>query len=263
MSFLNRLTVFVDDDSFPVKRTPGKRQLVPVYNGSPWNHYESRYRAKYGSSFGIITSRSRICKQLMIRTISGNNTDEQIQNIRQIFHDNIVKSIEIYTLPDSSYFLISEFMPTSLMHICRAPVYPNEPQLSSILHQLLTGVEFLLDCDIVYEKLSSANVLVNFSGDVKICEIEHCKRSGDVSVLVDSFSRLMMKLMDKEKSTAEVVGLTRPGNWSDDAIDLFTMTTTNPTVKQLLGHKFMQKKNKEELVWLIPLVLVTAHHSTK
>ncbi|KAI1633586.1 hypothetical protein F4809DRAFT_622784 [Biscogniauxia mediterranea] len=125
----------------------------------------------------------------MIRTISGNNTDEQIQNIRQIFHDNIVKSIEIYALPDSSYFLISELMPTSLMHICRAPVYPNEPQLSSILHQLLTGVEFLLDCDVVYEKLSSANVLVNFSGDVKICEIEHCKRSGDVSVLVDSFSR--------------------------------------------------------------------------
>lgn len=70
-----------------------------------------------------------------------------------------------------------------------------------------------------------------------------------------------MRLMDKEKNTAAVVGLTRPGDWSQEAVDLFTLTTAGPSVKQLLSHEFMGKKNKQELVWLIPLVLITAHYS--
>ncbi|KAI1463202.1 kinase-like domain-containing protein [Daldinia caldariorum] len=247
---------------FPVKRVSEEGgRLVPVISGSPWNHYENRYRVRHGSSFGIITSRREPCRQSMIRTISGRNADEQIQNIRQLCHENIVRSIEIYACSDAGYFLISEFMPTSLMHLCRAPIYPNEPQLSSILHQVLSGVEFLLANGFVHEQLSCANILVNFDGDVKICDVERCTGSGDTSKLMDSFCRVMMRLMDKEKNTAGVVGLTRPGDWSQEAVDLFTLTTIRPSVKQLLSHEFMGRKDKQELVWLIPLVLITAHHN--
>ncbi|KAI0423578.1 hypothetical protein F5Y09DRAFT_355402 [Xylaria sp. FL1042] len=250
---------------FPIKRTSEEGRLVPVVTGSPWKHYESRYRVKYGFSFGIITSRDRICKQLMIRTISGRNTDEQIQNIRQFCHDNIVKNIEIYECSDSSYFLISEFIPISLMHLCRAPVYPNEPQFSSILHQIyiLTGVEFLLACDFVHEQLSCANILVNFDGNIKICDVEYCKRSDNIATLSDLFSRLIIRLINKKKNTAAAVGLIKSNNWSDEAVDLFTLTTTNSNIKQLLNHKFIRKRNKKKLVWLIPFVVENAEHSTE
>lgn len=127
--------------------------------------------------------------------------------------------------------------------------------------KVLSGVEFLLAHGFVHEQLSCANILVNFDGDVKICDVERCTGSGDASKLTDSFCRVLMRLMDKEKNTAAVVGLTRPGDWSQEAVDLFTLTTAGPSVKQLLSHEFMGKKNKQELVWLIPLVLITAHYS--
>jgi hypothetical protein len=115
----------------------------------------------------------------------------------------------------------------------------------------------------VHEELACANILMNFAGDVKICDLEHCRRAGEVAKLSDSFSRVMMRLMDKEKSSTSTVGLTKLDNWSDKAIDFFSLTTIKPTVKQLLNHKFMGEKNKEELVWLVPLVLKTAYHSTE
>ncbi|KAI0810063.1 kinase-like domain-containing protein [Xylaria sp. FL0064] len=247
---------------FPVKHAnhSNKVSLIPVLTGSPWSHYERRYRVRYGHSFGVITSRNASCQSFMIRTISGRDVEEQIQNIRQLCHPNLVENIEIYACSDSSYFLISEFMHTSLLHLCRSPIYPTEPQLSSILHQILTGLEFLLGCGLVHEKLSCANLLMNFAGEVKICDVENCRRSGDTTALSTSFSRVMMKLMDKERAETTAVGLTHPDRWSHEAIDLFTTITTTPDIQKLLAHDFLLKKNQEELLWLIPFVLITVNH---
>jgi hypothetical protein len=125
---------------------------------------------------------------------------------------------------------------------------------------LLIGVEYLLTQGLVHEQLSSASTLVNHMGEVKICDVEYCQQSGDVIKLFDSISRMMMTLMDKGKLTTSALGLTRPGDWSTDAVDFFTTTTSNPNTKKLLGHGFMDKRNKEELVWLISNVLLSAQH---
>ncbi|KAI0536657.1 hypothetical protein GGR58DRAFT_474453 [Xylaria digitata] len=122
---------------FPVNHInhSNKVSLIPVLTGSPWSHYKRRYRVRYGYSFGVITSRNASCQSFMIRTISGRDAKERIQKTRQLCHPNLTKNIEIYGSLDSSYFLISEFMPTTLLHLCRSPTYPTKPQLSSILHQ--------------------------------------------------------------------------------------------------------------------------------
>ncbi|KAI0525804.1 hypothetical protein F5B22DRAFT_633213 [Xylaria bambusicola] len=235
--------------------------LVPVLTGSPWNHYQRRYGVKYGHSFSIITSRNAPCQSFMIHTISGSDAEERIQTIRQLRHPNLTENVEVYTSSDPGYSVISEFMPTSLLHLCRAPIYPNEPQLSSILYQVLTGLEFLLDCGLCYEQLSCVNVFVNFAGEVKIGDIEKCRRSGDMAALATSFGRLTMKLMDKERVETASFGLKHPDRWSNEAIDLFTSITTTFNVKKLLAHAFFLKKNQEELVWLIPFVLISASYN--
>lgn len=120
---------------FPVKRSHGQI-LTPVVSGSPWKHYESRYRIKYWCSFGVVTRRDKSAEPYMIRTITGSKSEEQIQTIRQLCHSNLVEQIEIYACPESGHFILSEFMPTSLLHLCRSPIYPSEHQLSSILHQV-------------------------------------------------------------------------------------------------------------------------------
>ena len=150
-----RQTVFIEDDwsgverlrtpprartqnirqRFPVKQAP-EDTLVPVHSGSPWKHYQKQYPIRYWCSFAVVTSKSAPDKQFMIRSISGTNTEEQIQIIRRAFNQNVVQNMEVYTCTDSGYFVISEFMPTSVLHICRSPAYPTEAQLSSILYQV-------------------------------------------------------------------------------------------------------------------------------
>lgn len=75
-----------------------------------------------------------------------------------------------------------------------------------------------------------------------------------------SFNRIMMKLIDKERAETASAGLTHPDKWSNEAIDMFTSITTTPDMRKLLAHAFLQKKNQEELLWLVPFVLITANH---
>ncbi|KAH6884965.1 hypothetical protein B0T10DRAFT_531106 [Thelonectria olida] len=245
---------------FPVKRTSGE-VLVPVVSGSPWKHYEKRYRLKFWCSFAVVTRESRDKEPYMIRTISGSNADGKIQNIRQMFHPNIVRNVELYASTDESYSLISEMMATSLLHVCRSPMYPSESQLSSIVYQILSASEYLLRFDLVHEDISCACVLVNFAGSVKISDIEHCKRNGSSSKFFDSFSKMIMMLMDKEKSSSSSVGLTHPNRWSSEAFELFTKMISQPTMEDLSRHPFLGKRNQKELEWLVLFVLITAHHS--
>ncbi|KAF4467542.1 hypothetical protein FALBO_5581 [Fusarium albosuccineum] len=108
----------------------------------------------------------------------------------------------------------------------RAPHYPTEPQLSSILHQAQSSPD----------------------------------DGGDLGKLLTSFTKLMMKLMDKEKVEDAVAGLTHPDRWSHEAINLFTGTASKSSVEELLGHPFMRKKERKDLVWLVHHVLIRAHH---
>jgi serine/threonine protein kinase len=251
-------------------------QLVPVFTGSLWNNYEPRFRVKLGYSFGVVTTReSRQVR--MVRTITGPDIDEQVQRFRQLCHPNIVKTVEIYTsFHQGDNFLVSEFMATSLWHVCRAPKYPNERQLSSILHQVcdffgmkwaeltaskvLSSVKFLLENNLVHEQLSAANILMNHAGEVKVSDTESCRRDGDGGKLGESFSRLMMKLMDKEKSDSATIGLSHPDRWSHKAIDMFTTAVSKPGVKALLAHEFLQERQQTELIWFVYLVQITAKH---
>lgn len=114
--------------------------------------------------------------------------------------------------------------------------------------------------DLIHETISCASVFITFSGETKICDVEHCRRGGDSSKLFDSFSRMMMLLMDKTRPRDEALGLTRL-QWSEEAIDFFTSTTVQPSLPKLLGHKFMERRDQGQLKWLVPFIMVSADHS--
>ncbi|KAH6705762.1 hypothetical protein EV126DRAFT_457881 [Verticillium dahliae] len=220
---------------FSVKQSKEETEakFVPVLLGSPGQHCGSRYCLQFGSSVAVVTSTaSRL--PLMIR---------------------------LYTCPQAGYFLVSEFLPITLQHFCKAPIYPTEPQLSSILHQVLTGIDFLLGSGLVHEQVSAANLLVSYDGKIKICDVERYSSGGNVSKLLESFTRLMMKLMDKEKLEDAVAGLTRPDRWSHEAIYMFTEAVSKPPVKQLLEHPFMRKREQGVFEWLVYFVLQSAPSS--
>ncbi|KAM0637326.1 hypothetical protein ACHAQF_008838, partial [Verticillium nonalfalfae] len=112
---------------------------------------------------------------------------------------------------------------------------------------VLSGENYLLENNLVHEQLSAPNILVNAAGEVKISDIESCRRDGDGRKLVESFSRLMMKLMDKDKSESATIGLSHPDRWSHKAIDMFTTAVSKPDVKALLDHEFLQERQQTDL----------------
>lgn len=122
----------------PVKKTDSsspKPGLVPVLAGSPWKHYTQEYFIGYWCLFAIATSKTSRENLHLIRSAPALN-DEKLQIIRQICHPNVVETVEVYSYDDGNHYIVSRMMETSLMHVCRAPEYPSESQLSSILFQV-------------------------------------------------------------------------------------------------------------------------------
>lgn len=102
---------------------------------------------------------------------------------------------------------------------------------------------------------------MSYDGKIKICDVERYSSGGNVSKLLESFTRLMMKLMDKEKLEDAVAGLTRPDRWSHEAIYMFTEAVSKPPVKQLLEHPFLRKREQGVFEWLVYFVLQSAPSS--
>ncbi|KAF5556149.1 kinase-like domain-containing protein [Fusarium mexicanum] len=121
----------------PVKITDNNPQskLVPVLAGSPWKHYKKKYCVEHWCLFAIATSNTSRKNLHMIRS-APSLSDEKIQTIRQICHPNVADITEIYSHEDGNHFIVSQMMQSSLVHVYRAPEYPSESQLSSILFKV-------------------------------------------------------------------------------------------------------------------------------
>lgn len=102
---------------------------------------------------------------------------------------------------------------------------------------------------------------MTFSGEVKIGDIECCRRGGDFAKFLDSFNRIAMVLMDKRKTPDAAIGLTRIDKWSGEAVDFFTSIRMQAPLTKYLNHSFMSRRSKEELKWLVLFVMVSAEHS--
>lgn len=112
----------------------------------------------------------------------------------------------------------------------------------------------------VPENITGADVLVNASGEVKISNIENCKRDGDKSCFSASFSKLVMSLMEKTKPLNRGPGLSRVDRWKPDAIDFFTATTSEFEVSELMSHVFLSQREASDLKYLVYFVLISACH---
>jgi hypothetical protein len=102
--------------------------------------------------------------------------------------------------------------------------------------------------------------MVTFKGEVKIGNIEHCKHDGSLSQFSESFSRIVMNLMDKTRPRSGPIGLTNLDHWSAAAFNFFTFTTSLPSLDKLQAHSFLENRRHQDLLWVIPYVLVSSRH---
>lgn len=128
--------------SVPLKHSAahGKEPLVPFHAGSPSKHYATHYEIELGYKYKVVTTLDSAYARdefAMIRQLK-KEVSEKLICILRGFHPNIVHNLALYDCTDEGghYGLVSEFMPTSVLHMCRSPKYLTDGQLASVSSQV-------------------------------------------------------------------------------------------------------------------------------
>lgn len=113
---------------------------------------------------------------------------------------------------------------------------------------------------LVHETISCDGILINLAGEVKISNVEECQPRGNVKLFLESFCRLSMMLMDKERGPTAKIGLSHLNRWSSEAVDMLTLVDSGPSLEELAIHEFWKRGRKRDLKWLVYFTLITAYH---
>ena len=124
---------------------------VPIFDGEPSKHYTVKYRRHNLAGTVAVAVKSSVKDGFaveapegdlfVIRSLSGSDIDKRLLSIRQLRDKTVVKTYEIYASKDG-FYIVSEFMYISLVHVCRCPKYLEEEQLISVISQVKRFASF-------------------------------------------------------------------------------------------------------------------------
>lgn len=106
------------------------------------------------------------CKKIFHSRTLAKRTLREIRLLRFIEHENIIKIKSILRPVDNqsfdSIYLVFELMDTDLAQIIRSPQNLREPHIQYFTYQLLLGLKYLHDANIVHRDLKYVPVFVLF-----------------------------------------------------------------------------------------------------
>lgn len=101
----------------------------------------------------------------------------EIMILKRLNHKNIIKLLEIVTSKPSeknkfrgNVYLVFEYMEHDLSGLADLKLSFNVPMIKCILHQIITGVQYLHSQNIIHRDIKGANILINNKGEVKIAD---------------------------------------------------------------------------------------------
>lgn len=101
--------------------------------GSPWKHYSKAFGLELGGSVAIVCKKPATFDLFAMHSCSGDRTDEKVCLLRQLKHENLLETYELFSFEDSIY-IISACGAISLDDLIVAR--PDEVQLAAIVHQV-------------------------------------------------------------------------------------------------------------------------------
>jgi len=101
----------------------------------------------------------------------------EIMILKRLHHQNIINLIEIVTSKPSeknknrgNVYLVFEYMEHDLQGLGDIKINFTSSQIKCILHQVLTGVNYMHTNNIIHRDIKGANILINNKGEVKIAD---------------------------------------------------------------------------------------------
>ena len=101
----------------------------------------------------------------------------EIMILKQLHHKNIINLLEIITSKPTeknknrgNTYLVFEYMEHDLNGLIDRKVSFEIPQIKCIMHQVLSGIQYLHNNNIMHRDIKGANILLNNKGEVKIAD---------------------------------------------------------------------------------------------
>jgi serine/threonine protein kinase len=139
------------------------------------------YSLELGGSIAVVQRKPATKELFIVRSFSGPNTSEKLSFLRQLQHDNVLLSHQIFSFKDV-FYIVSEYMAISLEELTIAR--PDKPQLATIIHQvshsylgrllrllliqILEDISFFISHNITHGAITCSNILLSSKGEVKI-----------------------------------------------------------------------------------------------
>lgn len=142
------------------------------------------YKAKYKNPSDK-NKESNIGQHVALKRILMDNEKEgfpitairEIMILKRVNHKNIIKLIEIVTSKPNeknkfrgNVYLVFEYMEHDLSGLTDRKIDFTIPQIKCILHQIISGVSYMHNNNIIHRDIKGANILINNRGEVKIAD---------------------------------------------------------------------------------------------
>lgn len=181
-----------------------KKRRYRIINTCPYSRDDRKYRklkkigcGNYGTIYRGVNYRDRTKFMMMKRifTVSESenfsiNTRKEIQMLEILRHENVVNFIEIWRTWNGEhrmnrFYQVFEFCEHNLADLlASSQITINSGEAKNILKQLLEGVKFIHDKNIIHSNLKPSNILVTRHGVVKVSNFATAKFLEENSTVV-------------------------------------------------------------------------------
>ncbi len=254
--------------SFKVKKpiTPTKDPSgnIILHKASfPWKVIKVIGQGAYGTVYEVIdkrTGRFMAAKRISFGRIEDPQKKQQaidevikeIELMKGLSHENIVRYIDVEVRKDSLYIFL-EYVPKGSLASMLSNCGPlPESTVRNYTRQILQGLQYLHNQNIVHRDIKSANLLVNTDGVIKLADFGHSK-------VINNEASLSARPNQSVKGTPmwmapEVVKCNQNGKWSDIwsvgcvVVELMTGECPYPNLKHMDPLQIMIKIAHDDTV---------------
>jgi len=142
-------------------------------------NYESLGTIGEGTYGVVVKARHKETGQIVaIKKFKESDDDEQVRKtalrevriLKQLKHDNIVNLVEVFRRKGKLYLVFEYVEKTILEELEKHPYGLSELDVKKCTYQLLKGVEYCHDNNIIHRDIKPENILVSKHGALKLCD---------------------------------------------------------------------------------------------
>lgn len=106
--------------------------MIPLREGSVWDFYNKRFEMELDGPTIVVNHKDGRPCLMAIRTSTTVNRDKKLHALNRLRNPALFVSVaEIFFSSDRMY-IVREYMSLTLLHILRAPLFPEEEQIAAI-----------------------------------------------------------------------------------------------------------------------------------